>query len=80
MTLEQLINQKIQQLPSNLQKEVLDFVEFLETKKIIKSQDETIPTDEEKGWEVFLSLEKDAVGSQHSDISENHDAYLYSQE
>jgi hypothetical protein len=80
MTIEQLITQKVQQLPSNLKQEVLNFVEFLEAKKEIASQEEMIPSDEEKGWEVFLNLEKDAVGSQHSDISDNHDSYLYSKE
>ncbi|MEL4898092.1 DUF2281 domain-containing protein [Crocosphaera sp. Alani8] len=80
MSIEQLINQKIQQLPSSLKQEVLNFVEFLETKQVSKYQEETIHSDEEKAWEVFLNLEKDAIGSQYSDISENHDDYLYSKE
>jgi two-component SAPR family response regulator len=42
MTLEQLINQKVQQIPSNLQMEVLNFVEFLETKQAINPQAEQI--------------------------------------
>ncbi len=80
MSIEQLINRKVQQLPSSLKQEVLNFVEFLETKQVRKSQEATTHSDEEKAWEIFLNLEKDAVGSQYSDISENHDDYLYSKE
>ncbi len=80
MSIEQIINQKIQKLPSSLKQEVLKFVEFLETKQVRKSQEKTTHYDEEKAWEVFLNLEKDAIGSQSSDISENHDSYLYSKE
>lgn len=32
---------------------------------------------QEKGWDVFLSLEKDAPKGQVADISTNHDNYLY---
>ncbi len=80
MTIEQLINKKVKQLPSNLKQEVLNFIEFLETKQVRKSHEETTDSNEEKAWEVFLNLEKDAIGSQYSDISENHDSYLYSKE
>ncbi len=80
MTLEQLINEKVQQLPSTLQQEVLDFVEFLETKQAINPQEDIISSDEDKAWEIFLNLEKDAIPSHKSDISVNHDTYLYSKE
>ena len=32
---------------------------------------------EEAGWDVFLSLEKDAPTSKMTDVSTNHDRYLY---
>jgi PHD/YefM family antitoxin component YafN of YafNO toxin-antitoxin module len=51
MTLEQLINQKVQQLPSNLQMEVLDFVEFLETKQVVNPQENITSSDEDKAQE-----------------------------
>jgi hypothetical protein len=32
---------------------------------------------EEEGWEMFLSLEKDAPTGQITDVSANYDNYLY---
>lgn len=32
---------------------------------------------QEAAWDVFLSLEKDAPSSEMTDVSTNHDNYLY---
>lgn len=38
MTIEQAVLQQLQTLPTEKKQEVLDFVEFLQTKRIIKRQ------------------------------------------
>jgi hypothetical protein len=77
MNTEQLIHQKISQFPPKLQQQVLDFIEILENKLKVDSQETLQETDEQEAWEVFLTLEKNADPSHLSDISTHHDRYLY---
>ena len=36
------------------------------------------PENDEKAWEIFISMGKDAVTGKNTDISVHHDRYLYS--
>ena len=43
----------------------------------LKRASDTSNLKQEEGWEMFLSLEEDAPTGQITDISANHDNYLY---
>ena len=77
MNTEQLIHQKISQFPPQLQQQVLEFIEILENELKINAQETLQKNDEAEAWEIFLSLEKNADSSHLSDISTDHDRYLY---
>ena len=43
----------------------------------LKRASDTSNLKQEEGWEMFLSLEEDAPTGQITDLSVNHDNYLY---
>ena len=45
--------------------------------RIISASQSAYQNKQEAGWDVFLSLEKDAPTGEVKDVSTNHDNYLY---
>ena len=41
------------------------------------AEEEPSPSDEQRGWEVFRNMGKNATSSGFSDVSTRHDYYLY---